>query len=164
MGWRILLGLLPFCLLFAAGDTPLDRSTLRGLKAVNVVVDPIEPELPGTSGLREALQGRFARRLETAGIPMDPDATEFLALRLIHVRAGRGPHAVSLTLSVYQPVTLVRQRDLRTATGTWGVQTILLSDPKRLEDSITRAADELLDAFIAAYYAVNPNGAPTPPQ
>ena len=30
----------------AAGDAELDRATMRGLKAVNVVIDRIDPQLP----------------------------------------------------------------------------------------------------------------------
>ncbi len=156
MGWRILVGLLPVFSLFGAGDTSLDRSTLRGLKALNVVVDRFDPELDNAAGIREALRARFARRLETASITVDAEAPEFLGLRLLHVRARRGPHALSITLGLYQPVTLVRDSGMKTATQTWEVQTILLSDPKGLNDAIVRAADELLDGFIAAYRSVNP--------
>ncbi|HWQ55477.1 MAG TPA: hypothetical protein VN442_17450 [Bryobacteraceae bacterium] len=161
MGWRILLGLLPVFSLFGAGDTPLDRSTLRGLKSFSVVVDRLDPELEGAGVTRDNLQARLTRRMETADITVDAKAPEFLGLRLMHVRRRRGPYAVCLTLAVYQPVTLVRDRQVKTATQTWELQTVLITDPKGLTDAIIRATDELLDGFVTAYRSTTPAGAAT---
>jgi hypothetical protein len=162
MGWRIriLLGLLPIVSLFGAGDTPLDRSTLRGLKTFSIVVDRLDPELE-TAGIRDALRARLARRMETADISVEANAPEFLGLHLMHVRGRRGPYAVCIILGMYQPVTLVRDRQMKTATQTWELRTVLISDPKGLTDAIIRATDELLDGFVAAYRSVNPAGAST---
>jgi hypothetical protein len=160
---RILLGVLLVVRLFGAADTPLDRSTLRGLKALNVVVDRLDPELANAGISPDALQARLTRRLETADIGVDPKAPEFLGLRIMHVRGAgrRGPYALCVTLGVYQPVTLVRAPQTKTATQTWEIQTVLMSDPKGLADSAVRAADELLDGFVVAYRSVNPAGAAT---
>ena len=161
MGWRILLGLLP-AFLFGAGDTALDRSTLKGLKAFSVVVDRLDPELEAAGITVDALQARLTRRLETAEIGVDAKAPEFLGLRLMHVRGGRGPVALCLTLGVYQPVTLVRDRQMKTATQTWELQTVLMSDARGLMEAAVRAADELLDGFVTAYRAVNGAGGAAP--
>jgi hypothetical protein len=158
MGWRILLGLLLVFSLFGAGDSPLDRSTLRGLKALSVVVDRIDPELEKEGIVRDALRARLTRRMESADIRVEAEAPEFLGLRLMHVRGRRGPYALCITLGMYQPVTLVRDGQTKTATQTWELQTVLLSDPKGLTDASTRATDELLDGFVAAYRSVNPAG------
>lgn len=165
MGWRILLALLPVFPLFGAGDSPLDRSTLRGLKNLSVVVDPIDAELENAGIVRSALRTRLMRRMESADIQVEATAPEFLGLRLMHVRGRRGPYALSITLGVYQPVTLARDRQIKTATQTWELQTVLLSDPKALADASIRAIDELVDGFVIAYRSVNPAGASaeTPP-
>ena len=156
MGWRILLGLVIPATLFGAGDAPLDRSTLRGLKSFSVVVDRLEPELANAGISPNALRARIERRLETAGIAVEAKAPEFLGLRLMHVRDRRGPYFLCVAMGVYQPVTLVRDGQMKTATQTWEVQTVLISDPKGLEDAAIRAIDELLDGFIVAYRSVNP--------
>ena len=92
---------------------------------------------------------------------MDAKAPEFLGLRVMHVRRGRGPYAVCLTLGVYQLITLVRDNQMKTATQTWELQTVLISDPKGLVDATIRAIDELLDGPLVAYRPVNPAGAAT---
>lgn len=151
MGWRVLWGLLVGFSLCSAGDTQLERSTLRGLKAFNVVVDRVDPELESAGITPDVLHARLARRMETADIAVDAKAPEFIGLRLMQVRGKRGPYALSLTLGVYQPVTLARDPQLKTATPTWEVQTVLMSDPKNLSTAVLRATDELLDGFVTAY-------------
>lgn len=164
MGSRIVLGFLLATSLFGAGDTPLERSTLRGLKTLNVVVDRLDPELETAGISRDALQARLTRRLETVGIAVDPKAPEFLGVRLMHVSRGRrGPYALYLALGVYQPVALVRDPGIKSAPQTWELQTILISDPKGLMDATMESIDELLEGFVAAYRSVNPVGAPSAP-
>ena len=69
---------------------------------------------------------------------MDAKAPEFLGLRVMHVRRRRGPYALCLTLGVYQLITLVRDNQMKTATQTWELQTVLISDPKGLVDATCR--------------------------
>lgn len=161
MGWQIILGLLLAASLFGAGDTPLDRSTLRGLKTLSVVVDRLDPELESAGINPDALRARLTRRLDTANIGVDAKAPEFLGLRIMHVRGRRGPYALCLMLGVYQPVTLVRDGQMKTATQTWELQTVLISDPKGLMDAIVQTTNELLDGFVVAYRSVNSAGAAT---
>jgi hypothetical protein len=155
MDRRILLGLLSVFSAFA-GDTQLDRSTLRGLKTISVVVDPLDPELERAGIIGDVLRARLARHMETADLAVDAKAPGFLGLRLMHVRRSRGPYALCLTLGVYQPVTLERDRQIKTVTQTWELQTVLISDPKGLTDAAIGAIDELLDGFVVAYRSVNP--------
>jgi len=81
----------------AAGDAPLDRATLKGLKGVSVVVDVIDPELEKLGLTREAMLARLSARLQARHITIDPAATEFVGLRITAVRASHGPMALSLT-------------------------------------------------------------------
>src|ERR1022692_1395094 len=75
----------------AAGDAPLDRATLRGLGSVSVIVDPIDSELLKEGLTQDLLQKRIQGRLRDAGIGVDPSAPEFVGLRVLQVRAQRGP-------------------------------------------------------------------------
>jgi hypothetical protein len=140
----------------AAGDAPLDRATLKGLKGVSVVIDVIDPQLEALGVTRELMLSHLLSRLQARHIVIDPNATEFVGLRMTAVRASHGPLAISLTLGLYQPVLLSRNRDMRTSTQTWEVESVLLSDPKILITACRESADELADRFAAAFLAMNP--------
>jgi len=140
----------------AAGDAPLDRATLRGLKGIGIVIDVLDPQLQKLGITRDALVGRLLTRLQGGGIAIDPGAAEFAGLRITAVRGNRGPYALSVAFGLYQPVLLSRDRDLRTSTQTWEVETVLMADPKMLAAACAETADELADRFAAAYRSVNP--------
>jgi hypothetical protein len=139
----------------AAGDAPLDRATLRGLAAVNVVIDPVDPEIQKEGVTVDGLQMRLEEGLRNADIQMDTTGKAFLALRLRSVRAARGPLAIAMTIGLYQPVTLVRDPTMKTATATWEVDTVILADPKQVYRACIDSADELTKRFVTAYRSVN---------
>jgi len=138
-----------------AGDAELDRATLRGLKAVGVVIDRIDPQLPKEGVTSDELQKRLTSRLTAAGVPVVPDAQEFVGIQIAAVRGNRGPYALSLTIGLYQPVIVARDPKIRTATKTWEVETILMAEPKVVRDASMESVDELADRFAAAWRAVN---------
>jgi len=146
----------------AAGDAPLDRATLRGLGSVGVIIDPIDPDLVKEGLTPDLLQKRIEGRLRDAGIAVDPSAHEFVGLRILQVRAQRGsftqrpPYAVCVSVGVYQPVELIRNKDLKTATETWAVETVLMADPKVVSREALNSVDELADRLVAAYRSANP--------
>ena len=140
----------------AAGDAPLDRATLKGLKAIGAVIDTIDPELEKLGVTREAMLTAMLARLGSDHLTVDPAGAEFVGLRINAVRNGRGPFAVSLTLGLYQPVLLSRDRNVRTSTETWEVETILIADQKILLTACADSAGFLLDRFATAYRSVNP--------
>jgi hypothetical protein len=162
MNWRTVLLLAILAILAqplkvdAASDGPLDRATLRGLPAVSVVIDKLDKELAHENLTQDALQSRMEERLRKGGIPLGKDANVFLALRLMQVRAKRGPVAVCLSIGLYQPVLLSRDRNIRSVTQTWEVVTILSAESKVLYEASMSNLDELTDSFVAAYKAVNP--------
>jgi hypothetical protein len=140
----------------AAGDAPIDRATLKGLKAVGVVIDVIDPELEKAGVTREMMLSPLLARLQARHIAIDPNAKEFVGLRITAVRASRGPFSLSLTLGLYQPVVLSRDRQIRTSTQTWEVESVLLADTKVLLTACRESADDLAERFAAAFLAVNP--------
>ena len=87
---------------------------------------------------------------------MDQGAVEFLGLRISSARAGKGPYSLCLSIGLYQPVTLNRDRNIRTATQTWEVETLLVAQPKLLMQSSGAALDRLADRFVTAWRSVNP--------
>jgi|SRR5947209_8566930 len=159
MNWRIILltGVVTWPIPFyAANDAPLERATLRGLHSVNVIVDTLDKELVRENLTQDALLSRIQQRLEAAGIALDKGANEFLGLRVTQVRGKRGPVAVCLSIGLYQPVVLSRDKDIRSVTQTWEVVTTLMAEPKVLYDASMSSIDELTDRFVAAYRSVNP--------
>lgn len=140
---------------FAAGDAEIDRATLRGLKAVGVVIDQMDPALEKDAMSAATLRAEIEDRLERGGLAVDRNAKEFLGLRVTSVRGKGTPVAVCFALAMYQPVILSRDSAIRTATGTWEVDTVLLSPLKMLRDGTKDSVDELVDQFIQAYKAVN---------
>ena len=143
----------------AAGDAALDRATLRGVKAVNVVIDPVAPEIEKEGATANDLRTRMEERLRGAGLQVDTASVEFVALRVTSVKAARGsrgPLAIAVSIGLYQPVTLVRDPKLKTATQTWEVETVVLADPKQVYRACMDSMDELAGRFVAAYRSVNP--------
>jgi len=146
----------------AAGDAPLDRATLRGLKAVNVVLDQLDPEVEKQGLTRTDLQARLEARLKDGQIPLDPSAPDFVGLRVTSVRAGRGAlalrgaFALCITLAVYQPVALSRDQHVRTAAATWDVESVLMADPKAIRQASMDTVDELVGRLASAWREVNP--------
>jgi hypothetical protein len=118
--------------LAGAGDASLDRATLHGVTAVNVVIDPVGPEIQMEGVTIDGLRMRLEERLRDAGIQIDMTSTAFVALRLRSVRATRGPFAIAVTIGLYQPVTLVSDPNVKTATATWEVDTVILADTKQV--------------------------------
>jgi hypothetical protein len=144
--------------MWGAGDTAVDRATLRGLKAVNIVIDPVHPELEQQGVTTEVLRTRVEQRLEAAGVPVDDDALEFVALKIVPARERRGPYCISITFSLYQPVVLVRDRAIKTATDTWQAATLWAMQPKAVYESTVSAVEQLVNRFAEVYRAENPQG------
>jgi hypothetical protein len=147
-----------------AGDTAMDRATLRGLKAVKVVVDPPPPEMEREGFDRDHLRASIEQKLRDAGIKIDNDAIEFLGLGISMVQGGRkvplsfGKAPVSLTLSLglYQVIVLSRDQTIKTVAETWEQQKVIQATAKTLDKVLPGAIDELGDQFVKAYRSVNP--------
>lgn len=140
----------------AAGDAPLDRATLRGLGAVSVVIDRVDPALEKEGITQSSLQSRLAARLRDAGIKVDDKAVSFIGVRVMHVREGRrSPYALCLNLGAYQQVALARDAKVKTSTQTWEVETVLMADGKVVYRACMNSVDELADRFVAAWREVN---------
>jgi hypothetical protein len=147
--------LLPWASL-RAGDSNLDRATLRGLKAVNVVIDHLDPQLEQEGLTQEMLRSRVEERLRKAAIPIDANAVEFVGMHITSMQSGKGPYSLCFSMAFYQPVTLVRDTKIRTASQTWDVNAILVVPPKPMVQSVLNTADQLADLFVNAYRFVNP--------
>jgi len=154
MRWIVLL--LAAALPVAAGDAPIDRATLRGIKGVGVVIDTLDPEVVRIGLTANALEARIEQRLERAGVPVAKGAAEFVGLRIMQVHDKKGPYGLCISAGVYQPVLLSRDRNVKTATATWDVQTVVVADPKLVQEAAMASVDELVDRFATAWKSANP--------
>ena len=69
----------------------MDRGTLRGLKAVKVVVDAATPDMERIGLTQDHLRTDIEEKLRGAGININNDAQEFLGLGISTSPARRGP-------------------------------------------------------------------------
>ena len=142
-------------LMDGAGDAPIDRTTLRGLKTVGVVVDKIDAQLQNEGLTPQSIESEIEGRLKSAGIPVDKNSREFLGVKIWGVRAKKGPYSLAVVLGLYQPVILSRDQTIRTATETWEARTIASADPKAISGASLNAIDLLVDQFAQAWKSVN---------
>jgi hypothetical protein len=144
-----------------AGDSSMDRSTLRGLKAMKVVVDSPSRDVEREGVDRDVLRTTIEQKLRDAGITIDNDAVEFLGLTISSARAPRrslmSKGAVSLVVGVglYQIVLLNRDKTIKTVTETWGDERMAPATSRAIERTVADAVDDLLTEFVNAYRAVN---------
>lgn len=143
------------CLIRSAGDAPLDRATLKGIDGVGIVVDTIDLDLQKLGVTQDVLAARMESKLNDANVKVDKSSPEFLAIRITQAHASRGPFALSVTAGLYQPVSLTRNPALKTATQTWEVESVLMADPKQVQNASLETIDELADRFVKAYRQVN---------
>jgi hypothetical protein len=148
----------------AASDTAMDRATLRGIKAVKVIVDPTPTEVEREGLDRDHLRSRIEQKLRDAGVAIDSDAAEFVGLNITSVRGVKtsvlslknSPLSLMIGLGVYQVVTLNRDKTAKTVAETWGQQRVMSAAPKAAAEAVSSAVDELADDFVRAYRSVNP--------
>jgi hypothetical protein len=138
-----------------AGDSAIDRATLRGIKAVNVVIDPLSTKLQDSGLSQDMLRKEVESHLKQAGIEVDPNAVEFLGLRVDSIAAGKGLESFNFSLGFYQRVTLNRDQSIKTATQTWDVNSMLVAARKPLVSAAVSTAGQLADQFVIAYRSVN---------
>lgn len=140
----------------------MDRSTLRGIKVVKVVVDTPAPEVEREGISADGLRITMEQKLREAGITVDHDAVEFLGLNISSAKPPRkaliskGPISLVISVGFYQTVVLNRDKTTKTVTETWGDQRVAPAAPKAIEHTVDEAVDDLVNEFVTAYRSVNP--------
>lgn len=145
------------CSSATASDGPIERATLRGLKAVRVVVDPPDEEMQRAGVTTTKLIAMVEQRMQKDGLPADNNAVEFLGLRVTAAHARRKPSAVCLTLALYQNVTLVRDAKVKATTETWSGESVVLAPAELLYEAVSNTVNQLVDQFANAWRTANPN-------
>jgi hypothetical protein len=139
-----------------ASDGPIERATLRGLKAIKVIVDPPDAELQRAGVTAKNLAAQIAQRLERGGLPVDNNAIEFVGLTVTAAHVKKKTSAVSLTLGVYQNVALARDPAIKTTTETWSTESVVLVPPELFSEAVADTVNQLVDQFASAFRLSNP--------
>jgi hypothetical protein len=144
-----------------AQDDEISRQTFRGLQGVQVVMEPLNPEVKGDGLTVDGLRKNTEQKLEMAGIKVLSETENRMTpgRPYIYVHSNISKYRYlpgyiyTNRVELVQDVYLVRAFKIKTEAVTWSISTIGLA-PK-LED-IRTSMEDLVDNFIRAYLSVNP--------
>jgi hypothetical protein len=161
MSSRFLLAALLLAPIACASDDKTDRATLKGIKAVCVVVE-VSPEA-GKGGVdKDKLQTGIEAHLQQQGALVDKNATAcvYLNVRALRAMGGNGKplplYAADFRLEFMQTVALTRDPTAKTFAPTWSSENMTTVPSSDLGDTSAEIAGSLVDQFIAAYKSANP--------
>jgi len=155
--------ILPVCVLLSltvqawATDTPMDRATLKGITEVQVVVEPIVPEIERHGLTHSQIQADLELRLKQSGINVVSSSPASLRvdIQLTRVMVFR-VYAYSLKVAIHQPVRLDRApRISHVSAPTWSVDDSGTIGTQRVRELRSRVT-EIVNRFITAYREQNP--------
>ena len=149
----------------SASDDKTDRATLKGIKAVCVVVEVADQSRSKFS--KEELQTEIAGKLKQAGIPVDKNGTTCLYLNVRDLQAIERQairrkekaiplYAVDLRLEFLQTVALTRDPAAKTYAPTWSSANMATVAADDLGATALEITDSLVAQFVTAYKSVNP--------
>jgi len=140
----------------SASDTEYTRRTLKGIKAVGVIVEELRKEVP--SGLtKRQLQTDVELRLRKAGITVISSNQEAAPYLYVRVNSIQLPNSIQYVYAVgvelNQTVKLARDMTKTSVATTWDKGgTGCTSRPGGIRDGVA----DYVDQFITAYLSVNP--------
>ena len=138
-----------------AQDTPVSRATLKGIKAVEVLVGDIDRDTEQEGLTRAHLQTEVEERLRQAGITVSPSSEGVLYVSVVAARGDLSIYAYSLQVAFRQAVTLTRDPTIGAVVTTWSVGSGGTIAAPRL-GRVQSLAINLVDQFIHAYLEENP--------
>jgi hypothetical protein len=160
--WTCVLGLL------AAGDARAQqfiaagRDTLRGLPGVEVLVEPIDPELERAGLAPATIRANVERQLRTAGIRIyatqdaNPSpAKAYLYLQIAGVSMPLGGYALAVQAQVRQTLRSPVTQSAIVNAMSWDQQTVTLAQPGRGMESVYRDVQSLVGVFVQDWRAVH---------
>ena len=143
----------------AAADSPDERASLTGLKAISIVVEELSPAAAPSGLTTKMLQDDVERRVKAAGITVTPDSDAYLYVHVTIADAGPSvPLPFFVSVALMQEITLPRGIKTRTPlqVPTWSLDRLGLASTGALRVNVVGRVDEFVDQFIKAYQSVNP--------
>jgi hypothetical protein len=146
--------------LVANGESPAYmRVTLRGIKAVDVQVAPIEPEIENLGLRRDQIQTDVELELRRNRIPIARDSSGatghlYLVMNCLELSVPKGILACSVLLELIQDVRLMRDPSITALAPTWNDGGIATGNVDRLTD-LRQTIRDFVDEFSNAYLEQN---------
>jgi hypothetical protein len=145
-------------------DTAQNRSSLRGLDGVGVLVEPLDPEIEA-EGLKEsALRALMVKKLQGAGIRVNAEEDFIFSpgrpavylnaeiSKLVTQEGAVWGYLCSLDIALTQNVYLVRSPEQAVPAATWETGFLGLFPDMA---SIRKIVEQAIDTFIHAYQLAN---------
>ncbi len=130
--------------------------SLRGLRAISVVIEDLGPDEESLGLTKSRLQTRVELRLRRSGITVLEDAIPFLYININVKKVPTGLYAVATEVSLKQQVYLVRDSSIEISGVTWNVASVGTVGENRLARSILDHVGKYVDEFANDYLAANP--------
>jgi hypothetical protein len=140
----------------AAGDA-FERTSLKGLKSLQVVVEDLAPDITQDGLDRERIKSSVEHQLEQAGIVVEPQAENALYIHLGSVKSETGVYSYALSLQLVQLVLLYRDPSLLTWGTTWSLDLVGSATPENVSE-IEPLIGRGVNAFVSDYQAANLSG------
>jgi hypothetical protein len=139
-----------------AGDTNLERTTLRGIAGVRVLVELSGDAKHGPT--KEQVQTDVELRLRKAGANVVSEGTTYLRVTADIMEAlapADGVYAFDCEVSVHQGV-VVALNGIAGILPTWSSGYLGVVGRNNMERSVRDALGDLVDRFLNAYLDANP--------
>ena len=138
------------------GDGAIQRSSLRGIKAVEVIVECAATDATGE--LRTStLQTEVELRLRLAGLEVKAGRDSHLRICVQSLQLQTTDHCIYLVkVELNQAASLTRDSTIFLPMRTWHTELIGVVETKKLNQAIQDAVGDLMDQFVNAYLSVNP--------
>lgn len=145
------------------------QETLRGLKAVGVVVTGISQDAEKDGLQKSHLQQDVEARLTKAGIKVinkgdgvrSPGQPHLFVRFIDQKRSDMELYAISIAVHLVQMVRLSRDGKVVTPAETWGMTGVVSVGARELT-SVRKLVGDYVDTFVAAMRAANPEGLAQP--
>jgi len=138
-----------------AQDAPKDRATLKGIPALQVVVEET-PEAERDGLPKAQLEAEIEAHLRHAGIPVLRFSNSVLYVSVTAQKGTGGQaYAYVLSVTVEQPVKDPRNPETLRPCATWGLSRFGTVEPAHL-GSVRSDVAALVERFIDAYLEENP--------
>jgi len=157
MKWSIVLVMLMLSLwggthTHAARD-PFELASLQGLRAVQVVIENLAPDITQEGLDRERIKAAVERQLQQAHVAVEAQAENALYIHLGTAKNEAGLYSYSLSLQLLQLVLLFRDPGVVTWGTTWSLDQVGSVTPAKVsevESLIARGVNALIEDYQAA--------------
>lgn len=142
---------------------PTGRDTLRGLPGVEILIEPLQPELARDGLTQDSVVQAVTRQLKAGGVTIYPGQRENPSVSkpylYVHVNAARrdanGDYAVAVQVHLRQTLASLTTESRIVNAMSWDAHDVLIVTPARLKDSTLGEIGDLVGVFVADWKSVH---------